>query len=582
MKRWIWILAVFCVILGGFSTLDTGHSSTKTDKSYQKHLSIKTFAGGLSDRWAILIGIADYPGSINDLSFPDDDVHDFYDLLIEKCLFPPDHVKVLLNASATKKNISDAIVGWLANNETENDVVLIYYSGHGTRINSSNETDGYDECLAQYDYETASPITDDEFDELLDLLDSDNVIIIIDSCFSGGMTKAIDSHLKSIRNTPKVSIRDGFKKDISKDGRIILMSSDENEYSYDGVFTPFLMEGFKSILADSNDDGCISPEEAFDYAYPLVVSSTENISTGAQHPQIYDGILREIDLSILKNVYNPNASKAFDSIQQAIDNATEGDTIIVNANEYRENIIIDKEIKLIGIGNPIIDCSGNVGIMVEADNVSIENFTICNGSIGIYIDFSDNILVSNCNITNSGEAIKLWDSTNCTITNCTAINNSWRGIYLDYSNNCTITNCLVSNNNWDGIYLDSSTNCTITDCIVNNNDDGIYLDYSNNCTITNCTVSNNNWKGIYLYYSTNCTVFSCNISDNHGEGIYMTDSSCNKICNSTIANNVGYVGLVLSDSLNNSICNCSFIRNGISIQGYDTSSIFYIHLCNNT
>ena len=262
----------------------------------------------------------------------------------------------------------------------------------------------------------------------------------------------------------------------------------------------------------------------------------------------------------------------YTSIQDAIEDAFDGDTIFVHNGTYHENIIINKSIKLIGEDRDttIIDANGSAyGVEIQANDTLLQNFTIYNFTqAGIYLHNESftiqNVTINNCNTTNS------------------SYNPGSYGIYLYYSNNCTITNCLVSNNNWDGICLDSSTNCTITDCIVNNNDDGIYLDYSNNCTITNCTVSNNNWKGIYLYYSTNCTVFSCNISDNHCVGIYMTGSSCNKICNSTIANNSGYVGLVLSDSLNNSICNCSFIRNGISIQGYDTSSIFYIHLCNNT
>ena len=571
MKRWIWILAVFCVILGGFSILEAGYPFTQVDKPYREHPPIKTPIGGLSDRWAVLIGIADYPGSTNDLSFPDDDVRDFYDLLIEKCLFPPDHVKVLLNASATKKNISDAIAEWLAGNETENDIVLIYYSGHGTRISSNNETDGYDECLAQYDYEIASPITDDEFDEFLDLLDSDKVIVIIDSCFSGGMAKSIDSRLKSIRGTPKASSGDGFKKDISKDGRIILMSSDEDEYSYDGIFTPFLIEGFESILADSNDDGCVSPEEAFDYAHPLVVLSTENGTAGVQHPQIYDGVLEEIDLSILKNVYNLNASKAFDSIQQAIDNASDGDTIIVYNGEYCESIVINKSLTIQGenMNTTIIEGNHSASYVIKiiADNVSIEGFSIIGPShfSGIELHKSDNVTIYNCKINvSSGIGIKIDNSSNSTVLDC-IISANFEGIGIGFqSHNNTISNCIISNG-WSGISLQSPHNLVINS-ILSDLETGIII-YSPHVAICNCTITNNSWYGIYASYTNDISISNCTISNNSVYGMYFSNVFNVSLYSNTLYDND--VGIVISNSKNATFVGNLLFNDSIFLYGDD-------------
>jgi len=101
-----------------------------------------------ADKWAVLIGIADYPGTENDLDSPDNDVADMYDVLTERSGFAPDHILMLLNESATKANIADAIETWLANNEAADDTVVIYYSGHGSYDTDDNgdEIDGYDEC----------------------------------------------------------------------------------------------------------------------------------------------------------------------------------------------------------------------------------------------------------------------------------------------------------------------------------------------------------------------------------------------------------------------------------------------------
>jgi len=64
-------------------------------------------------------------------------------------------------------------------------------------------------------------------------------------------------------------------------------------------------------------------------------------------------------------------------IQDAIDNASNGDTIYVYNGIYNENVFIDKQIGLIGEDkeNTIINASGIV-VNVSADNVKISGFTI--------------------------------------------------------------------------------------------------------------------------------------------------------------------------------------------------------------
>ncbi|MCD6473468.1 MAG: carboxypeptidase regulatory-like domain-containing protein, partial [Thermoplasmata archaeon] len=73
----------------------------------------------------------------------------------------------------------------------------------------------------------------------------------------------------------------------------------------------------------------------------------------------------------------------YSSIQAAIENASNGDTIKVYPGVYDGPIILNKELKL--VGDPSIDGHRSTGISIEASNVSIENFTIYNSSYGIYV-----------------------------------------------------------------------------------------------------------------------------------------------------------------------------------------------------
>ncbi len=68
---------------------------------------------------------------------------------------------------------------------------------------------------------------------------------------------------------------------------------------------------------------------------------------------------------------------AYQTISDAIYEARDGDTISVDAGTYKENLVIDKSLKLIGLNGACIDGSltGNV-ITVAADDVQIRGFEI--------------------------------------------------------------------------------------------------------------------------------------------------------------------------------------------------------------
>ena len=243
----------------------------------------------------------------------------------------------------------------------------------------------------------------------------------------------------------------------------------------------------------------------------------------------------------------------YTKIQDAINDANEGDTIFVYSGTYYENMVVNKSINLIGEDKEttIIDGSGNGDVVyISADWVNISGFTI----------------------RNSGwpyDGVRIYSSNN-SIYNCNISNNSWYGIYGYYSSNNSICNCNITSNNDDGILLYSSYNNSIHNCnITSNNDDGISLSYSYSNSICNCNITSNNGDGIHAYSSSNNSIYNCNISDN----IELVSSYNNSIYNCNISNND--YGIWLSYSSNNSIYNCNFINDGIFIEGGELSH--YIH-----
>lgn len=152
------------------------------------------------DRWAVIIGVSEYlDPSRTDLYSPSRTAIELYELL--KTIgddWNDDNMLLLLNETATKQNILDALE-WLKINANTNDTILFFFSGHGYYLFDENndELDLRDEAICPYDATTGDGIkepmnfiTDDElrveFDEICNN-DIKGMFLVLDSCFSGGL-----------------------------------------------------------------------------------------------------------------------------------------------------------------------------------------------------------------------------------------------------------------------------------------------------------------------------------------------------------------------------------------------------------
>jgi parallel beta-helix repeat protein len=279
-------------------------------------------------------------------------------------------------------------------------------------------------------------------------------------------------------------------------------------------------------------------------------------------------------------------------IQWAVDNASEGDTIIVSDGTYTENVDVNKRLTIRsenGSANCIVDAAnpGDHVFEVTANYVNISGFTITNATefqqAGIYIDSVGHCKVSDNNVSKNNFSIRLDNSSYNTLQNNTASNNNV-GIHLTSSSSNTITNNNASTNERTNIVLrSSSSNNTLTNNTASYGVTGIFLiEDSNNNTLTNNTASNNIF-GIYLWTSSgnnltgniansntgergsisllwgsnDNTLMRNNASNNSQYGIYLESSSSNTLTSNTINSNSDY-GLYIDDSNNNLIYNNYF------------------------
>jgi len=259
----------------------------------------------------------------------------------------------------------------------------------------------------------------------------------------------------------------------------------------------------------------------------------------------------------------------YSRIQDAIDNASDGDTIFVYSGLFYENIQIPKSIYLIGEdkNSTIIDGnnSGDVVIIIK-DFVSINKFTIRNGVNGIYILSNNNTIISNNISKNEWRGILSHESKDNIITDNVVSQNNQDGLYLcDFSSHNVVTNNIISENNGSGIviFVDSDNN-NITSNIINaNNKANVNIQNSeNNLIVNNIICCSKKRDGILLLYSKNNTINSNTINENDGDGIGIHWSSRNTITNNTISiNKLDGIRLLYSNSTNNNIYHNNFIDN---------------------
>jgi parallel beta-helix repeat protein len=258
----------------------------------------------------------------------------------------------------------------------------------------------------------------------------------------------------------------------------------------------------------------------------------------------------------------------YPTIQEAINSANPGDTILVAPGTYYENIIINKPILLIGESKEttIIKGLGTDDVAhISSDRVKISGFTIkgsgtkyigpfSGGDAGIELDHVVNCSVFNLIVTGNTLGISLVFSKNNLIANNLVISNGAEGIFLVSSNNnLIINNTCNSNGMHGGIWLAlSSGNAIINNTANFNLDIGIKLHTSSNNMVENNVCLNNKHVGIFLRSSSNNTLTHNTCNSNDQPGIYL-ESSCNNMLKNNICKFNTDWGIVLRTSSNHNI-----------------------------
>jgi len=188
------------------------------------------------------------------------------------------------------------------------------------------------------------------------------------------------------------------------------------------------------------------------------------------------------------------------SIQEAIENASDGDTILVKAGTYNENLVIDKAVTLMSADGPgaaviegtLLDdlhvpagtgldefleanhptgySAGN-GIAINASNVTLDGFTVTGYSVGVALGSSTGVSIINNVFTDNVGGIRKGtgsDVTNVTINGNTFTNGLYgMNIYAASNESGAFDGVTMNNNSFSdlsekGMYFEQLSHAVLT------------------------------------------------------------------------------------------------------------------------
>jgi hypothetical protein len=259
------------------------------------------------------------------LQYCDQDAKGFGRLLAQKLSVPRDNVRILLGRQATRRGFVEAI-RWLSSKTQPEDLVFVYFSGHGTLIPDEppvRHPDGLSSAFVCYNTKQRLRIEDPalkdilltgpDFANMMKRVPARRRLIVVDSCHSGSITKEMSARLvskylpllspeeirrirterqKELHVVSSGSTRAGYDDAVTEEESLLAAcakpeSSYEDRSKQAGLFTYWLVNNIKGRARDL--------QTAFEETRRNVLDETSSLSE-PQTPQITDeyGLARDI------------------------------------------------------------------------------------------------------------------------------------------------------------------------------------------------------------------------------------------------------------------------------------------------
>ena len=235
-------------------------------------------------------------------------------------------------------------------------------------------------------------------------------------------------------------------------------SNNHNVIASDGSWQAISSDYFEYGIITKGDQYEYTFEEPGVYEYYCPYHGTNNkgmVGTVIVGDVEYSAPVEKVVVELSSNVLEVRDNKQFNTIQEAVDSALEGDLVLINPGVYNESVTITTDYLTIrGTNRNSVIVDGEFmrenGIQIyDTDGVSVENLSVRNFSLnGVYWNGSKGFKGSYLTVYNNGDyGVYAFDSTDGVFDNIYASGHPDSGIYIGQ---CYPCNSLIYDNVVEG------------------------------------------------------------------------------------------------------------------------------------
>jgi len=232
-------------------------------------------------------------------------------------------------------------------------------------------------------------------------------------------------------------------------------------------------------------------------------------------------------------VVDQSGKGQYRTISEALVAASPGERILVHPGHYRESLLLDKPVELVGTGpRAAIIVEGLYGscLRMRTAKATVRGLTFRYKSISKpahVVDIREGqLLLEDCDIhseSTSCACIFVQNAAaNPTVRNCRIHDSTTEGIVFDLEARGTVEDCEIFGNRSTGLVIKNNADPVVRRCHIDNGaGNGIHIYANGKGTIEDCSISRHLWAAVAIEDGANPLLSGCKIYDGKGPGVYV-------------------------------------------------------------
>jgi len=300
---------------------------------------------------------------------------------------------------------------------------------------------------------------------------------------------------------------------------------------------PFVGDGPEFVRAISKDD----PDLPNDLPYPLVEIITGCLEKSPVRRLTAHRVLELLEDAGIKNpsshtntlVVSSDGTSAYSSIAAALADAGRGDRVIVRRGTYRESLVVDRPVELVGDGKAsdiVVESQGRPALLLQAHRAAIRGLTFSAvrgegapalGDASVMVVRGRPTLESCLVFSELPAGVTVRGAASAPVLlKCAVWGAKECGVHVYDRASPVVDGCLIRNSGRVGIWLSDEADPIVRACeVTGSGTRGVFVAESALGTFDRCRVFENRGPGVEIAARANPMFQRCDIVKNDGAGI---------------------------------------------------------------